>query len=199
MNALIPPISGVRLDAPDLSVDPAGLSHTLFVVGVEESTRAVIADWVGIASVVGLALAIWQLHRTRKAVDAANSAIRRTQKQLAIHQALVVIPQLQKLEGDIDLAVISQSREVAIRHLAEWRRLASDVCGLVGEQASETCVRTVQQSAIAAGEAKSLLLNPTNDLLANTDHARSHIAAACEALGALAGELKAYSIDGEPG
>lgn len=168
------------------------------VGGAEEPTRAIIADWIGILSVAGLALAIWQVYRTRKAVDAANSAIQRTQRQLAIHQALVVIPQLQKLEGDIDLAVSGGTREAAIRYLAEWRRLASDVCGLVGTHASEEIVRTVQQSAVAAGEAKSLILSPSNELLPNTDHARARIAAACEGLGTLAGELKAYSIDGDP-
>lgn len=199
-GAAIPPVWGCASGATALSIAyPASVSRRFPPLGgVEESTRAVIADWVSIASLLGFGLAIAQLHRTRRAVDAANSAIGRTQRQLAVHQALLIIPQLQKLEGDIDLAVVSESREVAIRHLAEWRRLASDVCGLVNGRVSDEGVRTIQQSAVAAGEAKSLLLSPSNDLLDNTDHARSRIAGACEVLGALAGELKAYSIDGEP-
>ena len=85
---------------------------------------------------------------------------------------LVLLPQLQKLEGDLDAAVTTGVRDAIIRHLAEWRRLATEVHGLIENQnyADAEAVAQLQRSAVTAATTKSQLLDPGISDLVKATH-----------------------------
>jgi hypothetical protein len=157
-----------------------------------------VSEWASIVGVGGVAVALVQLARTRGSVEAAQLAIERTEKNLALSQVLVLLPQLQKLEADVDAAVSADVREAVLRHLAEWRRLATELRGLIEKQpySDDEGVALLQSSAVIAAATKSQLLDSKRDVVIGTKAAREEIAKACEYIGSLSGRLRAYS---EPG
>jgi hypothetical protein len=162
---------------------------------VHMSTFDRLAEWSSIVGLAGVVIALVQLVRTRRAVKATGLAIARTERRLALSQVLVLLPQLQKLEADLDAAVASTAREAVIRHLAEWRRLGSEIHGLVEDQAYAEAdgLTQLQTSIVTAAASKARLLDTDSNLVGGTKAARRDIAAACEYLGALSGRLRAYS------
>lgn len=93
-----------------------------------------VADWASIAGIFGLAATFVQLLRTKSAVSAAQRAISRTEAHLAMNQTLILLPQLQKLEDDLDAAVDGGHQDAALRHLGQWRSVAMEIYGLIKEQ-----------------------------------------------------------------
>jgi hypothetical protein len=160
-----------------------------------------VAEWSSILSLLGVGIAIWQLVRTRRSVSAARGAIERTEAHLAVNQLLVLIPQLQRLEPELNVALTTQGREAVIRHLAEWRRLAGDVYGLAKNQqyGDDELLGALQQSAASAALVKRRILDPKRDLLKTSAPALRDIDAACEALARLSGQLKRNSGGGPNG
>jgi hypothetical protein len=163
------------------------------------STFAHVAEWASIVGAAGVFIALGQLVRTKRAVTAATEAIERADKSLAANQVLVLLPQLQKLEPDLDAAVAAEAREAVLRHLAEWRRLATELDGLVRNQpyAEANALNQLRASAVAAATAKSQLLNTDRDLVTGTNAVRREVAEACAYIGTLSGHLRAYSEPGE--
>lgn len=154
-----------------------------------------VAEWASVVGLLGVIATFIQLLRTQGSVKAARAAIDRTEKHLALNQVLVLLPQLQKLEGDLDVAVSAGAREAVIRHLVEWRRLASEVAGLIEAQAyaDPTRVDQLQASAVTAAVTKSQLTGTARDIVSGTKTVRAEIATACEYAGTLSGRLRAYS------
>lgn len=156
---------------------------------------SVIADWASIVGLADLGAAFYQLMRTKSAVAAANDAIRRTEAHLALNQVLVLLPQLQKLEDDLDAAVHGQSREAVLRHLGSWRSVSMEVYGLVREQeyVDAAAAEQLRESAVSAAAAKSQLVGTEKDVVTTTRTVRREIAGAASYAGVLSGQLKAYS------
>lgn len=162
------------------------------------SVVTTVAEWSSIVSLLGVGVAIWQVVRTRNAVTAAQAAIERTERHLAVNQLLVLIPQLQRLEPELNISLTAKVREPIIRHLAEWRRLAGDVYGLAKDEeySDDQLLDLLQQSAASAATAKRRILKGDSDLLRSCGPALRDIDAACEALAQLSGQLKRYSGGG---
>jgi hypothetical protein len=155
----------------------------------------IVANWASVLGIAGLIAAFLQVLRTKKAVVAAQEAIERTENHLALNQVLVLLPQIQKLEDDLDAAVNGGSREAVLRHLGQWRMLAMEAYGLIHQQdyADDAHAEQLRQSAISAAAAKSQLVGTQKDLVAATRSVRREIATASEYAGTLSGSLKTYS------
>ena len=109
--------------------------HMERFLGLNGFDLAVIGAFLGLCA---LAVAIGQLIRTQRALTAARSAIETTQEGLAMNQLLTVIPQLQRIETELDDAVDDDDKKAARRLLASWRGMATDILGvLVGHPATE--------------------------------------------------------------
>jgi hypothetical protein len=158
--------------------------------------RATVAEWASIAGLVGVLIALVQLVRTRSTLKATQTAINRTERHLALNHLLFLLPQLQRLEGDLDVAVENDQRDTVIRQLVEWRRLASEIHGLVDGQPFSEPPRTDQlrQSVTSAAVTKRQLVGSSQrSLKATTESVRDDIAAACEYAGSLSARLRSYS------
>jgi hypothetical protein len=155
----------------------------------------VVANWASVLGIAGLVAALVQLKRTKDAVTAAQEAIERTEARLSINQVLVLLPQMQKLEDDLDAAVHGQSQEAVLRHLGQWRMLAMEVFGLVKGQdyADEAALDQLRASAVSAASAKGQLIGTHKNLVTTTRTVRREIATAAAYAGTLSGTLKSYS------
>jgi hypothetical protein len=101
---------------------------------------AVIGACVGVGAFL---LALGQLLRTERALNATRKAIEATQEGLAINQLLTLIPQLHRLETELEDAAEDNDKKAGRRLLASWRSMAGDILGvLVGHPADWTRVET---------------------------------------------------------
>ena len=156
-----------------------------------------ISDWVGVASIAGFGFTIWQLIRTKSAVDAAESAIQRTEQHLAVNQLLIVIPQLESVEGELTAAMESGDRRAAARQLVSWRKLVSEVIGLSADQpfSEDELEEILSASTTSASLAKArvLKLEDGGDVAKALGTAVRDIDAVMEVIARLSGRLRRYS------
>lgn len=109
--------------------------HVERFLGLDGFDLAVIGAFLGLCA---LGVAIGQLIRTQRALAAARRAIETTQEGLAMNQLLTLIPQLQRIETELDDAVEYDDKKAARRLLASWRGMATDILGvLVGNPATQ--------------------------------------------------------------
>ncbi len=167
------------------------------------------SDWLGLAGLVlavgGLGFAIHQVRLARQeirksvtAAEAARDAITATERQTGLIELLRVIPRLQRLERDINLAVHDSNRTALANHLQDWRVLAAETRGILGEQGygSEGLASWLRESSSASAQAIEALerdpIGPT------TKRVLTVIAGACEEAGVLMGQLKSHPGKGAP-
>ena len=126
------------------------------------------SDWLGVAglavSVVGFAVAIWQLIRTANASVATRKAVERTEKRMALNHLLVLLPQFRLIESDLDSAAQEDDRALARRSLVAYAHFAAEVATLLQGQdkVDQTLVIDLQTSATQASRTKASLIDATN-------------------------------------
>lgn len=147
-------------------------------------------------TVAGFTITIWQILRTARASEATRKAVQSTEARMALNHILVVIPQLRILEQDLDRAIEDGDRLAAMRALGSYSYVVSEVSGLLGEQDvmdAET-VERLKSSAVAAGQAKSRLLDSANTMPKSaTREFRQDLAEVATALNALVGRYRLQS------
>lgn len=122
-------------------------------------------DWISAAglvvSVIGFAIAIWQLARTAKASEATRFAIERTEKRMALNHLLVLLPQFHLIENDLDRAAEDNDRALARRALVSYSRFAAEVATILKGQdtVDQTLIIDLQSSAREASRAKASLID----------------------------------------
>jgi hypothetical protein len=179
------------------------------MLGVDSFAGAVpmasltFSDWLGLSSiviaVVGFGVALYQIRLAKQeirrgvsAAEAARDAVQRTERLVVLIELLAAIPQMQRLERDLNDAVRDQRQDAVERHLQDWRVLAAETRGMLTEQtyATQGLESRLQESATAAAQAVDLL--GEQDVASATKRAITVIAGACEEAGVLMGQLKAH-------
>jgi hypothetical protein len=123
------------------------------------------SDQLGIVSllvtIIGFGLAIWQLVRSTNAAVATKEAIEATARRMSLNHLLVLLPQMRIIESDLDAAMYTDDRALAIRTLVNFSHTANQVASLLeseGEAVDLTLVALLKESALEAGKAKSALV-----------------------------------------
>ncbi|GHJ10925.1 hypothetical protein TPA0907_52920 [Micromonospora humidisoli] len=141
-------------------------------------------------AIIGFGVTYNQVKKTRKAAEAAESAARNSQTAIGRSSLLGLIPQLQRVEEELDRAIRSGSEPVVASSLQSWRWQAGQVRGLlqVGKLASRELLVDIQDSVSAASQAQIELSGSGGDLnLATaTKDVRDAIAKVTNELGAIA-------------
>jgi hypothetical protein len=122
-----------------------------------------VGAWLGLPlTVVGFALAIWQIVKTRTAAKAAETAANRATAAMSESFLLVLLPQLHKVESDLDSAVDRGERHLAANHMSQWRWQAGQLRGLLepSDPASKKIAKSIQTSITLAASAKIDALDP---------------------------------------
>ena len=156
-----------------------------------------VGTCLGVVLGVGaFALAYWQLRRTTSALESANAAVGRTERQLAFQQLLMHLPQLQAIEQDLDRAVAVGERGAAATLLIRWRQLAAETRGLLGRSSVEAHAMdaALTASILASATATAALVNPRRPTVrSSTEDARAAVTIAATLASELIGQLRAYS------
>jgi len=153
-----------------------------------------LGDWLGlgqlVVAVLGFSFAIWQLKGTRQAVE-------RTEDRLKVNDLLYELPQLHRLERDLDESVRRGDIDDTIRALNDWRAQASRVGAYIRRvPGSDDLVSELHSSIAHAGQAKNALVNGKTNALAVTTETRASIEKVCRDIPSVAAELRSR-IGGE--
>lgn len=151
---------------------------------------ATTADWT---SLVGLAVAIHQIWRTRRIVAVTQDAVQRATQRLSVYNLLLVVPELSRIESELDAAVRSNRPADARRLLTEWRERASELRGILrSEQIDDQEVEPlVQESLTLITPAKNQLGNNRNvSLFDSTKRVRKSIEGVCQETRTLAARIR---------
>lgn len=140
-------------------------------------------DWTAIAgwaTVIGIALTLYQIHRTRTAAEAARDAAFGGEHRQLAHELLLLLPELQLIEGALEDAVYRGSRDVVVVLLSQWRRVAIRAHASVSAASgSQDLQATLTASNAQVTTARGLVVVGA-DLAKSTDKARGSISRACE-------------------
>lgn len=124
-----------------------------------------VGDWIGLAglivSVVGFVIAIWQLVRTANAAKATKDAVERAENRMAINHLLVLLPQFQLIESDLDIAAQYNDRGLARRSLVAYAHFAAEVATILQGQgkSDQTLITDLRTSATQASQIKAGLID----------------------------------------
>ncbi|WP_141725409.1 hypothetical protein [Micromonospora pallida] len=137
----------------------------------------------------GFGLTLWQLRKTRKAAEAARDAAKTAQAAISRSNVLVLIPQLQRTEEELERAVLAKSKPLIRSHLQSWRWQAGQMRGLLkfGGLAGDDLLTDIQISVSGASEIASELVGSIDvDLAELTKPVREAIARVTNELSAVA-------------
>lgn len=140
-------------------------------------------------ALIGFGITIRQASKAKTAAEAARDAAKMTQSALARNSLLVLIPQLQRVEEELERAVQTDSADLIITWLSNWRWQAGQVRGLLSKSSSENrkILKSLQSSIAISAKAKSDIIDGTVEELAiSTKAVRDAIAEVTNELGALA-------------
>jgi hypothetical protein len=140
-------------------------------------------------ALIGFGATIWQTTKARNAAEAARDAAKAAQSSISRNSLLMLIPQLQRVEDELERAVQIESAELAITWLSSWRWQAGQVRGFLGRSSAENkrILRALQSSISMAAQVKSAIIDGSPDDLASiTRSARKAIADVTNEIGALA-------------
>jgi hypothetical protein len=140
-------------------------------------------------AIIGFGFTLWQVRKTRKAAEAARDAAGLAQRGIGRGNLLVLIPQLQRVEDELERAIHSGHQELALTWIGTWRWQAGQLRGLIQVTAptNRKMLKAIQTSMVAASDAKaSLVSEKTIDLAAETKGVMSAIAAVTVDLGEIA-------------
>jgi hypothetical protein len=155
-----------------------------------------VANWslgisaVGlIATVVGFSVALYQIRRTRTAAEAAATATAATAEALRRGRLLVLLPQLQSLEGELHFALQVQDAGVLRITLGRWRYVASQAEGLLSDGTDHELSLQLKDAIALAASAESRLAGGNTQLTRTTASAMKAIREATSDAGAIASRM----------
>jgi hypothetical protein len=136
--------------------------------------------WVSIPlQALGFGLTFWQIRKTRKSADAAKTAALGAQAQIGSNLLLVVLPQLNQIETNLEWAISNSNRIAVVHYLGSWRWQAGQVRGHLERQGEEDeeFLTMLQSSIATAADTKLAIQDPSTDLTKRTRAALKSIAA----------------------
>lgn len=113
-------------------------------------------DWMNMwlampVAVLGFSITLYQLKKTKDAAEAAESAVKNASSAFNNNLLLSLLPQLLRIESEIDGAVANGHRELVSHYIAQWRWQAGQLKGLLnnGVDADIKRVGKALQTSIA--------------------------------------------------
>lgn len=139
-------------------------------------------SWGDVASIIGLGIAIWLIVRTGRIARATRTAVEDATQHIGLYNILLIVPELSRIEFELERAAQEDSKDHVHRLLREWREVASDFRGLLirEEGSSVNLDKLVQESLVLVVTAKSQILSGKDaTALRSTQRAREAIEGSC--------------------
>lgn len=150
---------------------------------------------------LGFSLALWQIRKAVTSADAAKEASTRAEAQISGNLLLVILPQLNQTETNVEWAVSRSDRDAAIHYLGSWRWQAGQLRGHLGRQgsASDELMTQIQASIAAAADTKLALQDTSADVAKRSKAALKSIAIVTGLVGELTAKNQIEGISGNGG
>lgn len=144
---------------------------------------------------LGFFVALWQIARSTRAVEAAKDAVERTEKRLAGNHLLLMLPEIEQAERALDAAAMGSDVTAVANALVTWRRVCSELLGIVRlmpEPDHKLLISLLEKSAETAGHAKSSVIDgKQSDLATATSRVRGLATKVCAQLSSLGSGMRA--------
>ncbi|MEU3319621.1 MULTISPECIES: hypothetical protein [unclassified Streptomyces] len=147
-------------------------------------------------AIVGFGVTIWQSWRAASAAEEAKLAAESMRDRISKSSLIMLIPQLVRIEDEIDRALNGNDVGLVVSWLNTWRWQASQARGFLQAAKADDpkVMKALQASITACGEAKNTLVAGTSNLVQDSAAARKAISKAVGELGSLAAN---YGMQGE--
>lgn len=149
-----------------------------------------IGDLVGF---IGFAITIWQIRRAASIAETAKNAVESASLRASVYQILLISPQFEKCEAQLETAAMQGDTNLIFERLREWRRITSEMLGLLDEsdELHKPVVNQLQATAGLASVAKKKVLSSgPSDLMKNTEKIREAASDAAGLVVTLAAQIK---------
>lgn len=162
----------------------------------DRQTGAAVSFLLNLATLIGLAIAIFQLTQTGRAVAETRRVVGAASRQNAVYTLLVVAPLLENVERRLTERITANDRAGVIIALIDWRNEGNDLLGLLRTQAlPEAALEThLRESLIAVTLAKEKLREQA-DLVTTTRTVTTLIDAVCASTRASVSHIRALGPD----
>jgi hypothetical protein len=140
-------------------------------------------------ALVGFGVTIWQLVKTKNAAEAARGSAESAMRQIRRVSLASLLPQLHRIEDEIDRAVRADSVDLLLAWLSIWRWQAGELRGHLDSKipAERKIMKSIQASMTIAAEVKGQIIDKRDGSLGVvTVGLRGAIASATKELGSLA-------------
>jgi hypothetical protein len=145
-------------------------------------------DIIGIPlTIAGFIFAIVQIYKTKNSANAAKTAASDAVSSISSNYLLILLPQLNRVESELDTAVDQDDRRLAAAHMSQWRWQAGQVRGWLSgdDPSSKKVAKLIQTSITLAATAKLDALDKAQDLPSVARPVQEAIAAVTGELGQL--------------
>ena len=107
-------------------------------------------------ALLGFGFTLYQLKKTKSAAEAASRASSETLSQVQRLSLVSLLPQLLRIDDEIDRAVELESTELLRFWLSQWKWQASEARGLLNPDVDgeKKLMRSIQSSVAAAAQTK---------------------------------------------
>jgi len=151
-------------------------------------------EWLGVSglilTVIGFLFTFEQLRRTKRVAKATQDTVYRATDRVRYNQLLVLLPQLQNLEPELDNAVTDDNGSMAARTLVRWNQLGSQVEGILSTMPGyEDLASNLKIACDAAATAKGQLVDEVGLVKDVTREVRTSISNQLVALGGVLGSI----------
>lgn len=137
-------------------------------------------------AVAGFGATYYQALRARGASEAARDAAQSAEQTISRNHLLVLLPQLQRVENDLDFAVEQGDRKLASFLMSNWRWQAGQLRGfLKDDPQNRKTLKAIQTSITLAASAKIDVLDTANPVAKTARPVQDAIAAVTGDLGHL--------------
>ena len=173
------PVALVHVSSGSASTPPPGVYWY-----VEHATNIATIP----LAVAGFGFTLWQIRKARNAAEAARDASREAQRGIGRSTLLLLVPQLQRTEEELERAIGNKQQDLVVSWLTIWRWQAGQLRGLlkVAAPTERDIMKAIQKSMVASAELKTDLVGiKSNDLAVATKEVRIAIAAVTNGLGEL--------------
>lgn len=138
-----------------------------------------LGEWL---SLIGLAVALAQIWRLGRITRATKKAVEEATGRVSLYNFLLVVPELTRLESDIEAAALADDPELLRRHLKEWREAMGELHGVLSNEglSGQKIEQLISDSLVNVTLAKSNVVEgKSTDLLTATKKARKAIEDVC--------------------
>jgi len=149
-------------------------------------------SWVDVATLGGLAIALWQLVQLGRVTSATHRGMSGVVSRMGNYSVMMLVPQLSSIERDCQRAASDGDSDATLDALRRWHECAASLKGYLPkvEVISEEMLIQITASLGAATRAKSQIVDSTVSPLEATRIVRNKMTRVCQEAAELAAKMQ---------